>query len=113
MKPENEVKVIINPEIIKVLPLQKSEFRDPKKKIMEGCLSLPHYYSSVERAPGVTLKYLDENGKEHTEKFSGLEAQIIQHEVDHLEGELFVDRILEQGKSLYEYRDGEWEDVEL
>ncbi|OGM08226.1 peptide deformylase [Candidatus Woesebacteria bacterium RBG_13_36_22] len=113
MKPKNEIKVIINPEIIKIRHIQKKKSQDPKKNIMEGCLSLPHYYSPIKRALKVTLKYLDLNGQEKIEDFFKIEAQIIQHEVDHLKGELFVDRILEQKKPLYEYIDGEWEEVEI
>ncbi len=113
MKPKKEVKVVINPEILEVWHAQKGKKVDPKKSIMEGCLSLPHYYSPIKRAPKVKLKYLDEKGQERTEIFSGIEAQIIQHEVDHLKGELFVDRVLEQKKPLYEYVDGDWDQVDF
>ncbi len=80
---------------------------------MEGCLSLPHYYSPIKRAGKVTLKYLNPEGQEKIGDFTGIEAQIVQHEVDHLNGRLFVDVILEQKKPLYEYIDGEWEEVEI
>jgi len=113
MKPKKEIKVIINPKILKIWRRPKGQKIDPKKSIMEGCLSLPHYYSPVKRAPKVTLKYLDANGKDRTEIFKGLEAHIIQHEVDHLKGKLFVDVILEQKKPLYEYIDGDWEKVDF
>ena len=113
MKPKKRAKVVINPKIIKVYHAKKVKIRDPRKSIMEGCLSLPHYYSPIKRANKVRLKYTDPNGQEKTEDFSGIEAQIIQHEVDHLNGELFVDRILEQKKPLYEYIDGDWEEVDL
>lgn len=113
MKPKKDIKVVINPEIIKIEKEIKIKAKDPKKSVMEGCLSLPHYYSPIKRSPALTLKYLDREGKEKTENFSGIEAQIIQHEVDHLKGELFIDRLFEQKKPLFEYIDGEWEEVDF
>jgi len=52
-------------------------------------------------------------GGEVIETFAGFDAQIIQHEIDHLNGILFVDRLLEQKKPLYELVDGEWQEVEI
>ncbi|OGM04583.1 peptide deformylase [Candidatus Woesebacteria bacterium RIFCSPHIGHO2_12_FULL_42_9] len=103
--------IFINPEIVSLGPLRK----DPEKeKIMEGCLSLPHYYGPLERAGSVTLKYRDEEGNKKIKTIKGFLAQIIQHEVDHLNGVLFVDRILEQKKKLYKLIDEEeWEEVEI
>ncbi|MBI2590390.1 MAG: peptide deformylase [Candidatus Blackburnbacteria bacterium] len=100
---------------------------------MEGCLSLPHYYGPVQRAESVTLKYLKiaaegeprsprceaglwrENLKLKTSrrKFSGFLAHIIQHEVDHLNGILFVDRLLQQNRTLFQLKGKEWNKVEL
>jgi peptide deformylase len=59
----------------------------------EGCLSIPKIREDVMRKPDVTISYVDEHFKPHTEKFSGLAARIIQHEYDHIEGKLFTDRI--------------------
>ena len=80
---------------------------------MEGCLSLPHFYGPLKRPPKIKIEYLDEDGNKKIDTFEGLEAQIIQHEIDHLEGVLFIDRLLEQKEKLYEYVDGEWEEVDL
>ena len=80
---------------------------------MEGCLSLPHFYGPVKKPDVVELEYLDEKGKKQRKTFRGFMAQIIQHEVDHLEGVLFIDRLLEQNKPLYEYKNGEWTEVDL
>lgn len=113
MKPKNKIKVIINPKILKIGSIKSKKPLDPQKSIMEGCLSLPHYYSPIKRASSVTLEYLTAEGREKVEDFTGIEAQIIQHEVDHLNGKLFVDVILKQKKPLYEYIDGEWEEVEI
>ncbi|KKQ51800.1 peptide deformylase [Candidatus Woesebacteria bacterium RIFCSPHIGHO2_01_FULL_39_17] len=114
MKPESAVRVIINPEVVKTGSRSKKEEKSPKgRKIMEGCLSLPNYYGPIKRKEKIILRYLNESGTPKTETFLGIEAQIIQHEIDHLNGTLFVDRLLEQKKPLYEYVNGEWEEVEL
>ena len=59
----------------------------------EGCLSLPGIYEEVVRPDGIRLRYMDENFVEHEEEFAGIKARIIQHEYDHLEGHVHVDRI--------------------
>ena len=80
---------------------------------MEGCLSIPHYYGPIRRLQKIQLKYLDEKGEERNENIEGLKAQIIMHEIDHLNGVLFIDRLLEQKQKLYELVEGEWEEVDL
>ena len=80
---------------------------------MEGCLSLPNFYSPLERRMTITIKYKNENDQDLLETFTNIEAQIVQHEIDHLNGVLFIDRLIEQKKPLYEYLDGDWEEVEL
>jgi peptide deformylase len=76
--------VAINPEIIKL---------SKKKRLMtEGCLSVRDRYGSVERAERATIRAYDEHGKRYERGGSGLLAQIFQHECDHLDGTLFVDR---------------------
>jgi len=117
MKIGNSVKSVINPVVIDLK--NKKESNSGKKKarkkskIMEGCLSLPHFYGPLKRNPKITIKYLDEQGKEITEVFTDFPAQIVQHEIDHLNGVFFTDRLLEQRAPLYEYHNGEWEQVEL
>ena len=59
----------------------------------EGCLSIPDIHVEIERLPLIHLKYLDENFIEHTETFEGINARVIQHEYDHIEGVLFIDRM--------------------
>ena len=59
----------------------------------EGCLSIPGVREEVTRPEGIILKYQDENGKKYTETFSGWKSRVLQHEIDHLNGILFVDRI--------------------
>ena len=74
---------MVNPEII--------AHSDNKILHNEGCLSLPREYADVERWETVTVRYLDENGKEQTLETDGLLAIAMQHEIDHLDGILFID----------------------
>ena len=64
-----------------------------KKKVImeEGCLSLPQQFAEIERPQSITLRYTNEDNKIVEEKKEGLEARILQHEIDHLSGKLFVD----------------------
>ncbi len=77
--------VLINPEIIK----QKGE-----QEVEEGCLSFPNQFAKVVRPDEVTAEYTDRNGKRVKVKAKDLLAQAICHEYDHLEGEVFVDKIV-------------------
>ncbi|KKQ25381.1 MAG: Peptide deformylase [Candidatus Woesebacteria bacterium GW2011_GWA1_37_8] len=113
MKPKDKAIVIMNPEIVTVSKEKNMPKNDSGKKIMEGCLSLPHYYGPLKRANEITIKFLGEDGNIKTQIFKGLAAQIVQHEIDHLNGVLFIDRLLEAKTPLYEYLDGEWEKVDL
>jgi peptide deformylase len=66
----------------------------------EGCLSIPDIREDVSRQKKITLSYLDENFKSHTETFNGLAARVVQHEYDHIEGVLFTDKISSLKKRL-------------
>ena len=83
---------LINPEIIK-LSKNISEFE-------EGCLSLPSQYAKVTRPSEITLKYKNIQGLNCESEFIGLEATCIQHEIDHLDGKLFVDHISKLKKNI-------------
>lgn len=78
----DEPYVFINPEIIA---------REGTMINEEGCLSVPYCYAKVERAEKVTMKALDKDGNEFTKEAEGLMAVCMQHELDHLDGKLFVD----------------------
>lgn len=80
---KREPKVFINPEII-----NKSEDLVPYQ---EGCLSVPDVYEDIDRPAKVKIKYQNENGEEIIEETDGLFATCIQHEMDHLNGVLFID----------------------
>lgn len=77
--------VLINPHII--------EEEGVEWVFNEGCLSLPEIREDVTRKPRIRLQYLDRNFVSHDEFFDGVKARIIQHEVDHLNGVLFIDKI--------------------
>ncbi len=70
----------------------------------EGCLSIPDIREDVKRKPEITITYLDENFKEHTETYDGLLARVIQHEYDHIEGVLFTDKLSSLKKRLLKSR---------
>ena len=80
-----EPQVFINPEIT-----WKSE---KTAKYEEGCLSIPEYYEEVERPAEVKVKYLDLDGKKHEIEAKGLLATCLQHEIDHINGVLFIDHL--------------------
>lgn len=108
-------RLVINPEILEMSKKKPSHFAKATrgKEILEGCLSLPHYYGPLKRASKIKIKYLNELGKEIIEEFSDFNAQIIMHEIDHLNGVLFVDRLLEEKRPLYHVEGKKWEEVEL
>ncbi|MFQ6121746.1 MAG: peptide deformylase [Dehalococcoidales bacterium] len=89
--PEAEDIAIINPEIVR---------RRGERLISEGCLSVPGYFGQVKRAESVTVKGLDQNGKKIRIKADGLLAQALEHEIDHLNGTLYLDH-LESMDKLY------------
>ncbi len=77
---------LINPEILE---------KDGATVSEEGCLSVPGYYEEVERAEHIRVRYLDREGAEIEKDMYGLLAICVQHEIDHLEGKLFVDYLSE------------------
>lgn len=70
----------------------------------EGCLSIPDIREDVKRKPEITISYLDEDFKPHTEKYDGLLARVIQHEYDHIQGILFTDKLSSLKKRLLKSR---------
>ena len=75
--------ILFNPSII--------EYSEEKVIMEEGCLSLPEQYADIERPKKIFLEYIDENEKNIKKEIDGYEARILQHEIDHLTGKLFVD----------------------
>lgn len=94
--PEEErgnFKVLINPEIVSSEGDYLSED--------EGCLSVPDFRANVKRFSSVVVKALDREGKEVTIEAEGFPAVVLQHEIDHLDGVLFIDRISALKRSFY------------
>ncbi|MFC1969236.1 peptide deformylase [Chloroflexota bacterium] len=89
--PDEEPLVIINPEIVK---------RGGEREVSEGCLSVPGYVGEIKRSESVTVKGLDRNGKSIRIKATDLMAQALEHELDHLNGTLYLDH-LESREYLY------------
>lgn len=84
--------VLINPEFV----FQAGEANED-----EGCLSVPEYQESVRRAARVVVRSMDREGKEITVEGEGLLAKLLQHEMDHLDGKLFIDRISSLKRSIF------------
>lgn len=90
--PDEEPVVLINPEIVK---------RSGERTVEEGCLSIPGYRGEIRRSVSVTVKARDRRGKEFRVRGAELLAQALEHELDHLNGVLYVD-YLESPDKLYE-----------
>jgi peptide deformylase len=78
-----EPRAFVNPEII--------WSSDERRTYEEGCLSIPEYYEEVERPASVRVSYIDREGKKREQEAEGLLATVLQHEIDHLNGVLFID----------------------
>jgi len=85
--------IMINPEILDWSSIIKTR---------EGCMSVPDYVGIVNRARIVNVKYLDLDGNEKIVEAKGFEAVVLQHEIDHLDGILFIDRIISKNADLFE-----------
>src|SRR5690606_948041 len=83
---KNAPHVLINPEILE---------KDGVAVTEEGCLSVPGYYEEVQRAERIRVRFLDREGEICEQEFDGLLAVCVQHEIDHLNGKLFVDYLSE------------------
>ena len=84
-EPVRDPRVFINPEIL--------THSDQEVPYQEGCLSVPDQYAEVDRPDRIRARWLDEHGESHEEEITGLLAVCLQHEMDHLEGVLFIDHL--------------------
>jgi peptide deformylase len=82
--PEEEPIVLVNPEIVKC---------SGEREVVEGCLSVPGYAAHIKRSVSVTAKGRDRTGKEIRIKGEGLLAQALEHEIEHLDGILYIDHL--------------------
>ena len=86
---EEEPITIINPKIVR---------RSGEREVVEGCLSLPGYVGEIKRSVSMTVKGLNRQGKAIRVKATGLMAQALEHELDHLNGILYIDRVESEDK---------------
>jgi len=124
----SEVRSFINPEILSISEeandftsqsgrkkkaIEEGRIPPPKgKRLLEGCLSIPNIWGYVQRRKEVNLKYQDAQGNFHEELFTGFPAIIVQHEMDHLNGNLFTKHVFEQNEKLFKsHKDENGEDV--
>jgi len=84
-EPVRDPRVFINPEIL--------DSSDQEVPYTEGCLSVPDQYAEVDRPDRIRARWLDEDGNSHEADIEGLLATCLQHEMDHLEGILFIDHL--------------------
>jgi peptide deformylase len=84
--------VLINPEITDY---------DGLVRTREGCMSVPEFTGDVNRAAEITINFLDENFSPKAISATGFEAIVLQHEIDHLDGILFIDRVISRKRDLY------------
>ena len=82
--PDEDVIVLVNPELVK---------KSGERVVIEGCLSVPGYRGEIKRAEKVTVKALDRNGKAFRIKADDLLAEVLEHEIDHLNGILYIDHL--------------------
>jgi len=87
--PEQEPFGMVNPEVVKC---------SGERMVIEGCLSVPGYQGELKRSEKVTVKGLDREGKKMRIKAADLLAQALEHEIDHIDGILYTDRIGSEGK---------------
>jgi peptide deformylase len=87
--PGEEPIVLINPEIVK---------RTGEQEVTEGCLSVPGYYGEIRRSAGVTVRGKDRRGKVIRIRAESLMAEALEHEIDHLDGKLYIDHVEDTAK---------------
>ncbi len=101
-KKEDPITFVANPVILECSYAPQKKGKKIKDRLkFEGCMSIPHIWGKLKREDTVLLKYQDIKGNWTQKWFRGFPAQIVLHEVDHLEGILFTERTLSQGQTLY------------
>ncbi len=89
---DNEIVKVVNPEIL--------SFGEEMVEFQEGCLSIPGIFKNVLRPEIITVRYQDENGNIIERELNGLKSRAFQHELDHIDGILFIDRISPMSRNL-------------
>lgn len=88
-------------EIFMINPVITSFSAETNLDDEEGCLSVPGKFGNVSRATYITLEFLDKNGKKQKKNLDHFDARVVQHEIDHLNGVLFVDRLVNKKVSIF------------
>ncbi len=96
--------VFVNPKIISASKKTLKDVLKKEQQFFEGCLSIPGIYGFVNRPYKIKLEWQDEKGKKKAKEFKNQIAVCLQHELDHLNGILFTDRILKQKGKIYELK---------
>ena len=94
-KDDKKFMMVVNPKV--------ESFSKKTKSYFEGCLSIPGTWGEVKRYIGIKVSYQDEKGEIITKNLRGMLAWIFQHEIDHLNGVLFSDKVLQQKGRFYKY----------
>lgn len=111
---KEKYQVYINPKITWSSEIKTTGFTRKGDVFLEGCLSIPNIYGVVIRPDSIDLEYFDLQGKRHIKKYKEPFSRYAQHELDHLNGILFTDHVIEQKGKLYEVtEDDELEEISL
>jgi len=110
------IKFFLNPEIVDTFGGEKVysfliRKNEQKKHLLEGCLSFPKIYGTVKRWLKIKVKFQARNFKKVEKIFTGFEAIVFQHEFDHLNGIVFIDRIKAEGGKIYREENGKLEKI--
>ncbi|MEK7597318.1 MAG: peptide deformylase [Patescibacteria group bacterium] len=106
-------KIITKTDLFKDSPKKVRPYKSKKPRVkLEGCLSIPRIWGPVKRAERIFLHYQDLTGKKYLKWFTGFEAIIIQHEMDHLNGVVFTQRSIEQKGQLFREENDELVKIE-
>lgn len=103
-KTKKDFEVFINPEITLVSKETLKKVLKKERQFFEGCLSVPQLYGFVDRPYQIKLEWQDEKGQKRSQSFKNRLAICLQHEFDHLNGVLFIDRLLKQKGKIYELK---------
>ena len=117
-KTKKDFEVFINPEIIFTSKETLKKVLKKEEQFFEGCLSVPQIYGFVDRPYQIKLEWQNEKGQKKSQSFKNRLAICLQHELDHLNGLLFIDRLLKQKGKIYELKKDKkgkdfFEEVEL
>ncbi|MBM3205777.1 peptide deformylase [Candidatus Shapirobacteria bacterium] len=103
-KTQKDFEIFLNPEVIFSSKETLKKVLKKEQRFFEGCLSVPGIYGFVNRPYQIKLQWQDEQGKERSRIFKNRLSICLQHELDHLNGLLFVDRLLKQKEKIYQLK---------